>query len=444
MNSNHDFLCRFSFGSEDEFLNETAGGELQRLPGPQMEAWNQMIKEVKWMISDEIAFALTTHAAQITEFTLKTVAEHVANSHGKPGNSLTTIPLHYVYGHQSSHKLFLAQFNEFSVPGWEKVTLGSYAYFVLENHETQEYDENETLVFSACSELVTKGSLASVLNPHDDEVFLLSHDPDNLKNRQCRPQFWLILEITEERAALYFQYREGQFEATLPWRQTQQMIVNEVKSLCNKVNQGLLLNDLYETKLCNRLLEPETCNEEIWSSKKDQKRSENEGGENSSDSEDEEPQSDEEVTYLEANLNMRYKPGTFTCPLMWSIDLPLHLRLRESATSNISAGSRGLHVTRMVLNSFSVPNRKNMFAYRDDRKNIFYFKIQEYITTRREPPSFRDFDIPASEVLSRTSSISSQVSIIFKKIPKKLCSRKFYSPEKISKKKVRIFFFDFP
>ena len=76
------------------------------------------------MISDEIAFALTTHAAQITEFTLKTVAECVQNSNGKPGNSLTTIPLHYVYGHQSSHALFLDQFNEFSVQGWEKVTLG--------------------------------------------------------------------------------------------------------------------------------------------------------------------------------------------------------------------------------------------------------------------------------------------------------------------------------
>ena len=203
---------------------------------------------------------------------------------------------------------------------------------------------------------------------------------------------------------IYFQYREGQFEATLPWRQAQQMIVNEVKSLCNKVNQGLLLNDLYETKMCNRLLEPES-NEEIWSSQKSKGGPEDE---DDTDSEDEEPHN--EVTYLEANLNMRYKPGTFACPLMWSIDLPLHLRLRESATSGVasaasvaSAGSRGLHVTRLFLNSFSVTNRKNMFAFRDDRKNIFYFKIQEVITNRK--------DYEAAEVLSRTSSISSQVSV---------------------------------
>ena len=192
-----------------------------------MEAWNQMIKEVKWMITDEIAFALTTHAAQITEFTLKTVAEHVRNSHGKPGNSLTTIPLHYVYGSQSSHQLFLDQFNQFSVPGWEKVNLGSYAYFVLENKETQDYDENETLVFSACSE--AKGSLASVLNPHDDEVFLLSHDPDNLKNRQCRPQFWLILEINEERAAIYFQVKS--FGLSQPRRPLRPFEAEKIKKL---------------------------------------------------------------------------------------------------------------------------------------------------------------------------------------------------------------------
>ena len=169
------------------------------------------------------------------------------------------------------------------------------------------------------------------------------------------------------------------------------MIVNEVKSLCNKVNQGLLLNDLYETKMCNRLLEPES-NEEIWGAQ-------NRGSEDESDSEDDQPHN--EVTYLEANLNMRYKPGTFACPLMWTYDLPLHMRLRESAASAASAGSRGLHVTRMVLNSFSVMNRKNMFAYRDDRKNIFYFKINEVITNKR------DYE---SEVLSRTSSVSSQVS----------------------------------
>ena len=52
-------------------------------------------------------------------------------------------------------------------------------------------------------------------------------------------------------------------------------------------------------------------------------------------------------------------------------------RLREVIANG---GSRGLQVTRMVLAASAVTNRKDMFAYCDDRKNIFYFKIRESIT----------------------------------------------------------------
>ena len=106
----------------------------------------------------------------------------------------------------------------------------------------------------------------------------------------------------------FFQYREGQFEALLPWRQTLQLITNEVKNLCKKVNQSLLLSDLYENKTCNRLLESETSDDEVW------------GGH---DSDQEET---EYVTYLEANLNVRFKPGLFACPLVWETSIPLHPR----------------------------------------------------------------------------------------------------------------------
>ena len=104
--------------------------------------------------------------------------------------------------------------------------------------------------------------LALVLHPHADEVFIWCQDPSKL--RTSRPQFWLILEITETEVQIFFQYREGQFEALLPWRQTLQLISNEVRNLCKKVNQRLLLNDLYENKSCNRLLEPETSDDEVF------------------------------------------------------------------------------------------------------------------------------------------------------------------------------------
>ena len=81
-----------------------------------------------------------------------------------------------------------------------------------------------------------------------------------------------------------------------------------MKNLCKKVNQSLLLNDLYENKSCNRLLEPETSDDEVW------------GGHDSDQDES------EYVTYLEANLNVRFKPGLFSCPLVWETSIPLHPR----------------------------------------------------------------------------------------------------------------------
>ena len=94
------------------------------------------------------------------------------------------------------------------------------------------------------------------------EVFVWHDEPQKTSCR--KPQFWLILRISETEVEIYFQYREGQFEAYVPWRQIQKLIVSEVRNICKKVNQRLLLKDMHETKICNRLLEPETTNEEVW------------------------------------------------------------------------------------------------------------------------------------------------------------------------------------
>ena len=113
------------------------------------------------MISDEIAFALTTHAAKINEFTLKTVAKHISSSHGKPGNSMIQIPLTYVFGHEVSHKMFLENFNGFHVEGWKKVTVGNFIYFLQDNPEhSASKDEDDKMIISFTSE-VSDGSLAS-------------------------------------------------------------------------------------------------------------------------------------------------------------------------------------------------------------------------------------------------------------------------------------------
>ena len=57
----------------DLLLDET-------LPSQQLDAINNIISEIKWMISDEMAFALTTHTKEITETTLNTVVNHIKHS----------------------------------------------------------------------------------------------------------------------------------------------------------------------------------------------------------------------------------------------------------------------------------------------------------------------------------------------------------------------------
>ena len=94
------------FPESDSDNNEVLDIEQHKLPTAQQEALENLIKDVKWMILDEIAFALTTHAAKINEFTLKTVARHISSSHGKPGCSMIQIPLTYVFGHEVSKRQF--------------------------------------------------------------------------------------------------------------------------------------------------------------------------------------------------------------------------------------------------------------------------------------------------------------------------------------------------
>ena len=129
------------------------------------------------------------------------------------------------------------------------MTLGNFIYFLQDIRDDEDEASSEKSQKSSniaenchnCKTIISStseandGSLASVLHPHADEVFIWCQDPSDFG--ASRPQFWLILEVAETEVHVYFQYREGQFEATLPWRQALQLITNQVQNLCKKVNQ---------------------------------------------------------------------------------------------------------------------------------------------------------------------------------------------------------------
>ena len=105
--------------------------------------------------------------------------------------------------------MFIEGFNGFHVEGWKKVTVGNFIYFLQDNQELpvssgneSETELNDKMIIS-CTSGSNNGSLASVLHPHADEVFIWCQDPSKL--RTSRPQFWLILEISEAEVQIFFQ-----------------------------------------------------------------------------------------------------------------------------------------------------------------------------------------------------------------------------------------------
>ena len=67
------------------------------------------------------------------------------------------------------------------------------------------------------------------------ETYAWRSDPGIEARRSACPTFWLILRVFSDRVSVYFQYREGQFDSVLPWRQAQQQVTSEIRALCKKV-----------------------------------------------------------------------------------------------------------------------------------------------------------------------------------------------------------------
>ena len=93
-----------SFTEEDPVENASieedlhSGSDvLSHLPSYQHWAVINVLDEMKWMLRDEIAFALTK-TPEMTSGTLEFVRNHVQGSVGKSGSSVETVDLNFVFG----------------------------------------------------------------------------------------------------------------------------------------------------------------------------------------------------------------------------------------------------------------------------------------------------------------------------------------------------------
>lgn len=166
--------------------------------------------------------------------------------------------------------------------------------------------------------------------------------------------------------------------------QIQKMLLVQIKAICRRVNQYLLLQNLHDTRICDLLLEPESTEDyNTWRET---------GGESGN------------LFQNHSSSTLNVTPGMFRCPVIWKEPFNLHPRLKTGpGRSGLSRGIKALHG---VLNRLSVNNRNNMFVYQENNENVFYLRLHEQ-TNDIKPLQNKLSESDEKLVVSRSNSVAS-------------------------------------
>ncbi|XP_033096872.1 KICSTOR complex protein SZT2-like isoform X3 [Anneissia japonica] len=244
-----------------------------------------------------------------------------------------------------------------------------------------------------------KGYDADFSGDDEDELGQTLYPNSDLSQLKI-PDFWLIAKIDADKVNVYFHTGISQ-EDDLRYQEQYDVLMNLISCIqktCRVVNQSLLLSDLNETRLCHTLLVPES-DEDIWKTDK-RTRSEIE--------DDFENPGSKKKGYLAASMSS--EPGVFACNEVFSINIPIHPRLKSTSTERMS---KGLLQVINTLSAFSVNNRKNMFVYKDKSDCVFYLRLSETTVWMSGGNSPTDNMLRTADdaLASRTSSVSSLPAI---------------------------------
>ncbi|XP_018404829.1 PREDICTED: protein SZT2-like [Cyphomyrmex costatus] len=353
--------------------------------------------EIEWLLQDETATALLDHSSSNAD-TLKFIAQHVSESTGRFSCSMDKVPLHFVFPSESSTPKFLKELKNLEIdkycicqeadlfyvvkkPG---ITVSDTEADILrvdveeqplkddESIENAEQEETSTTIqingqdsgdvpgyYSEISSVAEEkhgtddGYEGDSSNSEDDYQWLIQLD----KCRNHLPNFWLIMSVESSHVNVYFHCRF--LELSSPevdcYLQIQRMLLTQIKAICRRVNQYLLLQNLHDTRICDLLLEPESTEDHnTWKET---------GGESGN------------LFQNHSYSTLNITPGMFRCPVIWQEPFNLHPRLKTGpGRSGLSRGIKALHG---VLNRLSVNNRNNMFVYQENNENVFYLRLHE-------------------------------------------------------------------
>ncbi|XP_033214181.1 KICSTOR complex protein SZT2-like isoform X2 [Belonocnema kinseyi] len=419
----------FSNGADFSEVEAVQAG-IAHLPLYQYAAITHLKEEIDWLLQDETATALLDKSSP-NEDTLNFVARHVSESNDRTSCYTEKVPLHFVFPSQNSVPKFLEELTRLEIDRYCIRQEGSLFYFVknLDPHvcsadssgEQRSEESVEQNVFEG-DEIYPEvekpdsnqgsegrpkkqdsgdppGYLSEISSIGDGQIgtddgydgdssdsedecqWLIEMD----KRRKLLPNFWLILRVETTHVNVYFHCRflELASSEVAHYQQIQKLVVAQIKAICRRVNQYLLLHRLNDTRLCDSLLEPESSEDHNW---KADSFSEGSG------------------IIQNHNTAMNVTPGMFRCPVVWEMPFCLHPRLKTGpGRSGLSRGIKALHG---VLNRLSVNNRSNMFVYRENNDNVFYLRLHEQTSDGK---SLQNKLSESDErlVVSRSSSIAS-------------------------------------
>jgi hypothetical protein len=177
---------------------------------------------------------------------------------------------------------------------------------------------------------------ALLSSPRDDDAFLVP--------------YWLFIVFENATASVWFHsYRKPSPISIDERRDVLTQVSSGLHALATRVNQIILLQRLYETRLCSELLVPLPENVAA------------------ADAPVALHSMDEDSVAIEDADAIDLTPGSFACPLQHSIVLKLHDRLSASVARPALVGT--------VLQLFYVSNRRNVYVYRKQSGDIFYFEL---------------------------------------------------------------------
>ncbi|CAB0036663.1 unnamed protein product [Trichogramma brassicae] len=426
---------------------------IANLPSHQYTAVTSLVDEINWLLRDETAAVLLDQPDLPSKANLEFIARHVGESRNRSSCYMDKVPLHFVFSAESSLPRFIEELKTLKVDSYSVEKEDEIFYFVKNENVQKEksctLDTDSPTPVTVRDEEESKGTMPDDSVFHTEDITQPSVVTSNIVNNnvnssqikkqdsgelpgyhseissigdngqlgtddgyegdssdtedECQwlvdldrrrprlPNFWLILRVSEDHVNVYFHCRF--LELSSPevdrYQQVHKNTVSQIKAICRRVNQYLLLRDLYDKRICDPLLENESAEDNNWKN----------------DSSHDSTPASQTHAHATNTSGSHMTPGMFRCPIVWEVPFCLHHRLKTGPGK--TGMSRGIKVLQAVLNRFSVNNRANMFVYQERNKNVFYLRLHERTGDEKSLQSGKLSESDEKIVVSRSSSITS-------------------------------------